>query len=74
MLLYTLSDERLNSGSIITTSNRLPEDWFSVLLDPIVGGTVINRLVSGSVKLIVTSGRSYRKEGTPWERPHAMPA
>jgi len=31
----------------------------------IVGGGIMDRLVSGAVKLIVTSGRSYRKEGIP---------
>jgi len=62
-LLYTLCDERLSEGSIIVTSNRPPEDWFSVFPDPIVGGAIMDRLVSGAVKLIVTSGRSFRKEG-----------
>ena len=66
-LLYTICDERLSEGSIVVTSNRPPEDWFSVLPDPIVGGAVMDRLVSGAVKLIVTSGRSYRKEGRLWE-------
>jgi DNA replication protein DnaC len=66
-LLYSICDERLSEGSIIVTSNRPPEDWFSVFPDPIVGGAVMDRLVSGAVKLIVTSGRSYRKEGRLWE-------
>ncbi|HPD69695.1 MAG TPA: IS21-like element helper ATPase IstB [Rectinema sp.] len=64
-LLYTLSDERLQEGSIVITSNRPPEDWFSIFPDQIVGGAIMDRLVSGAVKLIVTSGRSYRKEGIP---------
>lgn len=66
-LLYSICDERLSAGSIIVTSNRPPEDWFSVFPDPIVGGAVLDRLVSGAVKLIVTSGRSYRKEGRLWD-------
>lgn len=66
-LLYTLSDERLNAGSIVVTSNRPPEDWFAVFPDPVVGGAVMDRLVSGAVKIIVTSGRSYRKEGAIWD-------
>jgi DNA replication protein DnaC len=66
-LLYALCDDRLGEGSIVVTSNRPPEDWFSVFPDPIVGGAVMDRLVSGAVKLIVTSGRSYRKEGRLWE-------
>lgn len=62
-LLYTLCDERLSEGSIVVTSNRPPEDWFAVFPDPVVGGAVMDRLVAGAVKLIVTSGRSFRKEG-----------
>jgi DNA replication protein DnaC len=68
-ILYTISDERLGERSIIVTSNRPPEDWFSVFPDPIVGGAIMDRLVSGAVKLIVTSGRSYRKEGARWQEP-----
>lgn len=64
-LLYTLCDERLAEGSIIVTSNRPPEDWYTVFPDPIVSGAIMDRLVSGAVKFIVTSGRSYRKEGAP---------
>lgn len=73
-LLYMICDERLSQGSIIATSNRPPEDWFSVFPDPIVGGAVMDRLVSGAVKLIVTSGRSYRKEGAPWQLDQAASA
>ncbi len=71
-LLYAICDERLEEGSIIVTSNRPPEDWFSVFPDPIVGGAVMDRLVSGAVKLIVTSGRSYRKEGRLWDSSNAV--
>ena len=62
-LLYALCDERLSEGPIIATSNRPLEDWFSVFPDQIVGGAIMDRLVSGAVKVIITSGRSYRKEG-----------
>lgn len=61
-LLYALSYERLSEGSIVITSNRPPEDWFSIFPDAIVGGAIIDRFVSSTVKLIVTSGRSFRKE------------
>lgn len=66
-LLYTLADEALGERSIIVTSNRPPEDWFSVFPDPIVGGAIMDRLVSGAIKIMVTSGRSYRKEGALWK-------
>lgn len=65
-LLYALADERLNAGSIIVTSNRPPEDWYAVFPDPVVGGAVMDRLVSSAVKFIVTAGRSYRREGARW--------
>jgi DNA replication protein DnaC len=62
-LLYTLSDERLNRGSIILTSNRPPEDWYAVFPDQVMGGAILDRLVSSAIKMISTSGRSWRKEG-----------
>ncbi len=61
--IVALFDERLLEGSIVITSNRPPGDWFSIFPDAIVGGALLDRLVSNAVKLIVTSGRSLRKEG-----------
>ena len=62
-LLYAICDERLGSGSIILTSNRPVEDWYSVFPDPVIGGAILDRLASSATKLIVEKGRSYRKEG-----------
>jgi DNA replication protein DnaC len=62
-LLYTLADQRLGRGSIIITSNRPPQDWFAIFPDPVIGNAILDRLVSGAVKLIVTKGKSFRKEG-----------
>ena len=73
-LPYTLADERLNAGSIIVTSNKPPEDWYTVFPDPVVGGAVMDRLVSGAMKFIVTAGRSYRKEGAKWLTNQQNPA
>lgn len=63
--LYRIVDERLGNRSIIVTSNRPPEDWLSIFPDPVVGGAMLDRLVSGSIKIIVNSkdGKSYRNEG-----------
>jgi len=61
-MLYALSDERLGSKSTIITSNRPVEDWFNVFPDPVIGGAILDRFVSGSIKLITAGGRSYRKE------------
>lgn len=62
-ILYALSDERLSRSSTIITSNRPVEDWYGVFPDPVIGGAVLDRFVSGAVKLIVERARSYRKEG-----------
>jgi len=62
-LLYTLADQRLGKYSTILTSNRPPQDWYAIFPDPVIGNAILDRLVSGAVKLIVTKGKSYRKEG-----------
>lgn len=61
-LLYAIADERLARRSVIITSNRPPEDWFSVFPDPVIGGAILDRLVSSSIKVFLTNGRSYRRE------------
>jgi len=62
-LLYGLADERLGRASTILTSNRPPQDWYGIFPDPVIGQAILDRLVSGAVKVITTKGKSYRKEG-----------
>jgi len=62
--LYQIVDDGSTRKVFITTSNRPPQDWLSVFPDPVVGGALLDRMVSGATKLIVKIGRSYRKEGT----------
>ena len=62
-LLYELADERLGKASTIITSNRPAEDWYGVFPDPVIGGAILDRMVSSAIKLVVEKGRSYRKEG-----------
>jgi len=62
-ILYALADERLGRASTIITSNRPPQDWYGIFPDPVIGQAILDRLVSGAVKVITTKGRSYRKEG-----------
>lgn len=61
-ILYALVDERLGKLPVLITSNRPPHDWYNCFPDPVIGGAVLDRLVSGAVKIIVTKGKSYRKE------------
>jgi DNA replication protein DnaC len=62
-LLYELSDERLSRDTTIITSNRPVEDWYGVFPDPVIGGAILDRLVSSAIKLVIERARSYRKEG-----------
>ena len=62
-VLYMVADERLSRASTILTSNRPPEDWFAIFPDPVIGNAILDRLVSGAIKVIVTKGKSFRKEG-----------
>lgn len=66
-IIYTLADERLGKKSTIITSNRPPQDWYTVFPDPVIGGAIMDRLVSGALKIINTKGRSFRKEGKKLE-------
>jgi len=60
-LLYEISEERIGRGSVILTSNRPPQDWYSIFPDPVIGGAVLDRMVSGAIKIIVEKGKSHRK-------------
>ena len=62
-ILYALADERVGRASTVLTSNRPPQDWYGIFPDPVIGQAILDRLVSGAVKVITTKGRSYRKEG-----------
>ena len=61
-MLYVLAEERLGKASTVLTSNRPPEDWYAIFPDPVVGGAILDRLVSAAIKIITTKGKSYRRE------------
>ena len=62
-ILYSIVDSRQDFKSVILTSNRPPEDWIGVFPDMVVGGAILDRLVSGAIKIIIKDAKSYRKEG-----------
>jgi len=73
--------EEKTFGIVIFEADDLKSAQTQIKLDPAVHEGVMNaelfpytvalmrsdRLVSSTVKIIVTSGRSYRKDGTPWQ-------
>jgi DNA replication protein DnaC len=61
-MLYVLAEERLGRASTVLTSNRPPDDWYAIFPDPVVGGAILDRMVSSAIKIITTHGRSYRRE------------
>ena len=61
-LLYMVAEERLGRASTVLTSNRPPEDWYGIFPDPVVGGAILDRMVSAAIKLVSVTGKSYRKE------------
>jgi DNA replication protein DnaC len=61
-MLYVLAEERAGKASTVLTSNRPPEDWYAIFPDAVVGGAVLDRMVSSAIKLISTAGKSYRRE------------
>lgn len=60
-ILYSLADVRMNITSTVITSNRPPQDWYGVFPDPVIGGAILDRMVSGAIKIIVEKAESYRK-------------
>lgn len=64
-LLYAIVDERSGRGSTIVTSNRPPEDWAGIFPDMVMGGAILDRLVSSAHKIFIKSKgvKSFRKEG-----------
>jgi len=60
--LYAIADERLGRKPVLLTSNRPPEDWYGCFPDQVIGGAVLDRLISGAQKIITIKGKSYRKE------------
>ncbi|MBW1784747.1 MAG: IS21-like element helper ATPase IstB [Deltaproteobacteria bacterium] len=61
--LYAIVDERLGIRTTLVTSNRPPQDWYGAFPDQVIGGAILDRLISGAVKIIVTNqAPSYRKE------------
>jgi DNA replication protein DnaC len=65
---YELITER-NHGSIVITSNRKPEDWYSLFPNPVVAESILDRLINNAHN-IPMNGRSYR----PKNRPSPAPA
>jgi DNA replication protein DnaC len=63
--LYELIAERAQAGrSLITTSNRTPQDWYPLFPNPVVAESLLDRLINTSHHVFM-NGPSYRPNKRP---------
>jgi DNA replication protein DnaC len=61
---YQLCVERHRKGATIVTSNRTPEEWLSMMADPLLAQSAVDRLASTAYELVI-EGQSYRRRQKP---------
>jgi DNA replication protein DnaC len=61
---YELVVERHQRVSTILISNRDPSEWITVMSDPLLAQSAVDRLVSTSYELVI-EGESYSRRQRP---------
>src|SRR6266508_2374633 len=61
---YQLCVERHQRASTVVTSNRTAEEWLSMMADPLLAQSAVDRLVSTAHALVI-EGQSYRRRQKP---------
>jgi DNA replication protein DnaC len=61
---YQLCVERHRKAATIVSSNRTPEEWLSMMADPLLAQSAVDRLASTAHELII-EGQSYRQRQKP---------
>jgi DNA replication protein DnaC len=60
--LYDIINERYEHGSILLTSNRAPNEWADLFLDPLLASAGLDRLLDRA-EVVIIRGSSYRSKG-----------
>lgn len=66
---YEIVVERHRRASTVITSNRDPQEWLTMMADPMLAQSAIDRVVNSSYELIL-DGPTYRPNEKP-RRPHS---
>jgi DNA replication protein DnaC len=61
---YELCVERHHKTATIVTANRTPDEWLTMMADPLLAQSAVDRLVSTAHELII-EGPSYRQRQKP---------
>jgi DNA replication protein DnaC len=61
---YEVVVERHHTAATVVTSNRDPNEWLSMMADPLLAQSAVDRLVSTSHELVI-EGDSYRRRQRP---------
>lgn len=62
--VYEIVVERFRRSSMVLTSNREPPEWLSIMGDPLLAQSAVDRLVNSSFELVL-EGESYRRRQKP---------
>jgi DNA replication protein DnaC len=61
---YEICVERHQRAATVLTSNRTAEEWLSIMADPLLAQSAVDRLVSTAHELVI-EGQSYRHRQKP---------
>lgn len=61
---YELVVARHHKASTVLTSNRTPDEWLTIMTDPLLAQAAVDRLTSTAHELVI-EGQSYRRRQKP---------